>query len=297
MRFKNGKRFKTFVYNQSGFKVIRTTNRLDKLRLSKIGDISIRIHREISGEVKQICVKRYASGKWYAFLVVEDRRTDSESPDKPTTRPSVGIDVGIKNFVYDSDGTHIDHPKFLGKSLSKLADEQRKLSRTTKGSKNREKQKLKLAILHEKIVNQRDDFLHKLSHYYVSRYGFIAVEDLDIRGLVGKSHNPRNMMDASWGRFLQFIEYKAERAGIRFARVEPRGTTQRCSNCGKQVPKTLRARTHRCVCGLEIDRDYNSARNILASGSERTSPLEEGTLPSSRQSRSMNQEAKGFSPW
>ena len=267
-----------------------TGSRLDGLHLSKIGDIPIRIHREIKGVMKQVCVKKYASGKWFAFLVVDDIKIYSKPSNEHNPALSVGIDLGIENFTYDSDGNRFNSPRFLNKSLEKLKTEQRKFSRMKKGSKNRHKQKLKIAIIHEKIADQRCDFVHKLSNYYVNKYRFIAVEDLNIKDLIGVSHNANNIHDASWGRFLRFIEYKAERAGIQFVRVNPRGTTQKCSNCGRKVPKKLSDRIHRCECGYIADRDYNSARNILLSGLERASPLETEPLPSNRQVWSMNQE-------
>jgi len=294
LRFKNGESFKTFVYNQSGFKVLDTGNRLDRLHLSKIGNTPIRIHREIKGIVKQVCVKKYASGKWFAFLVVDDSKTYSKPSNEFASSSSVGIDVGIENFAYDSDGNRFDNPRFLNKSLEKLKTEQRKFSRMKKGSKNRQKQKLKIAIIHETIADQRCDFVHKLSNYYVKKYRFIAVEDLNIKNLIGISHNANDIRDASWGRFLRFIEYKAERAGIRFVRVPPGGTTQKCSSCGRKVPKKLSDRVHKCECGYTADRDYNSARNILLSGLERASPLETEPIPSNRQVPSMNQETSGL---
>lgn len=266
LRFK-GKWFKTFVYNQSGFKIIKTNKRLDRLQLSKIGEISIRIHREIEGKIKQIIVKHCPSGKWYACLCCEQNSNFIENPK----RKAIGIDLGTMNFIYDSEGNHINHPKFLVKSLDKLTKEQRKLSNKRKYSENRERQKIKVARIYEKIVNQRGDFLHKLSKKYIDSYGIIAIEKLNIMGLVRKAYKPRNMLDASWSRFIQFLIYKAERAGCQIVEIEPRGTTQKCSNCEKEVPKKLWNRIHKCDCGLVIDRDYNSAINILKLGLERAS--------------------------
>jgi len=290
LRFKGKDWFKTMTYNQNGFKIIETGKRCQTLHLSKIGDIRIRIHRETGGKIKQITVKRYPSEKWFAFICCE-----AENVMKNHNNKKIGIDLGTINFVYDSENNHINHPRFLNESLEKLRQEQRILSRKKKGSVNRQKQKIKIAKLYEKVCNQRDDFLHKLSRKYVDGYGFIAIEKLDIKGLVEKSHNPRNMLDASWSRFLQFLAYKAVRAGCQVVKVEPRGTTQKCSQCGNIVPKKLWNRIHKCSCGLVIDRDLNSARNILQSGLERAYPLETEPLPTG-QVQSMNQEAP-FERW
>jgi putative transposase len=259
LRFKGKDWFKTFVYNQSGFKIIKNSTRYDKLLLSKIGEISFVMHREIKGKIKQVTIKKYPSGKWFASIAAE---INEEILETKNTK-KVGIDLGVTNYVYDTDGSHFDNPKTFDRSLKKLRKEQRRLSRKKKKSKNRMKQKIKIAMVHEKIVNQRDDFLHKLSGYYVNNYGFIAVEDLKILNMVKNRYISKSILDASWSRFIQMLQYKAERAGVEVVKVEPKGTTQMCSNCGKEIYKKLWNRKHICECGLKIDRDHNSAINIL----------------------------------
>ena len=135
------------------------------------------MHRGIEGKLKQITIKHYSSGKWYASIIAEtkDKVPETENKNK------VGIDLGTINYVYDSNGNHFDNPKYLDGSLKKLRKEQRRLSKKKKDSKNRNKQRIIVARVYEKITNQRDDFLHKLSKYYVNNYGFIAVEDLQIK--------------------------------------------------------------------------------------------------------------------
>ncbi|MEK6888012.1 MAG: RNA-guided endonuclease TnpB family protein [Candidatus Aenigmatarchaeota archaeon] len=291
LRFKGKNWFKTFSYNQSGFAIMQNQTRYDKLWLSKIGEIPFIMHRDIEGKIKQITIKHCPSGKWYASIIAE---TKNEIPVTDNTN-KVGIDLGTMNYVYDSNGNHFDNPKYLNKSLEKLRKEQRRLSRKKKGSKNRAKQKTAVARIHEKIVNQRDDFLHKLSRRYVDNYGFIAVEDLQIKNMVRNRHLAKSISDASWSRFTQMLCYKAERAGCTVVKVEPRGTTQKCSNCGKEVHKELWNRIHKCECDLEIDRDYNSAMNILkrALGQElpESTPVEIEPLLSNEQVRSEKQEA------
>lgn len=263
LRFKGKGWFKTFTYNQSGFKIIKTNNRLDKLHLSKIGDIPVRIHRNIEGKIKQVTIKRYASGEWYAFLSVEDEIEKKET----SIEKKVGIDVGVKHFLTDSNGLQIENPKFFDKSYKRLRKEQQKLSKKQKGSNNYNKQKKNVAKVHEKIVNCRDDFLHKVSRYYIDNYDFIAVEDLNIKKMIRNHHLARHINDVSWNRFMQFLSYKAERAGRIVVKVNPRGTS-----------KEYRFG--------ELDRDYNASLNILQRGLEKVgmgqteaTPVETEPLP------------------
>jgi len=260
LRFKQEGSFKTFTYNQSGFRLKTLPQRHHRLALSKIGDIPIRIHRDIEGVIKQVTIKHACSKKWFALMAVE-------YPNKELARlskPNVGIDLGLANLIYDSDGNIISHPKYLEKSLVRLMVAQQKLCRKKKGSSNQVKQRIKVAKIYERILNQRDDYLHKASREYVNNYGLIAIENLNITKIITKSHNARNIMDASWRKFISMLEYKAESAGVQIKRVDARGTSQICSSCGKIVPKKLCTRTHKCDCGLEINRDYNAAKNILA---------------------------------
>jgi putative transposase len=266
LRFKGNGWFKTFTYNQSGFELRKTGKRLDRLHLSKIGDVPIRIHRELEGSIKQIVIKKRNSGKWYACVSVE-------AGNKPEQRPiqeAVGLDVGVEHFTTDSDGKQIENLHHLKKTLKRLKRRQKKLSRTEKDSNRRNKQRIRVASLHERVTNQRDDFLHKLSSYYVESYDLIALEDLNIRGMLRNPHLSSSISEVAWNKFTEMLAYKAENAGKLVVRVSPRNTTQRCSRCNRLVKKSLAERTHRCpYCGLELDRDYNSAINILKSGLEK----------------------------
>jgi putative transposase len=277
LRFRGKGRFKTFVYNQSGFEI-----RDGKLHLSKIGDISMKQHREIDGSVKQVTIKLTPTGKWYAILTAE-----CAQPASSRKTGAVGIDLGITHFATDSDGNVTEHPHSLRKKLDKLRKEQRRLSRKKKGSRNRAKQRLRVARVHEKVENSRRDFLHKLSRTYVNNYGLIVVEDLDVKGLVEMQYNSLNASDSSWSTFTHMLGYKAESAGVQLVKVDPKNTTQDCSVCGSYVHKQLWERTHSCSqCGAVMDRDYNAARNILSKalnsiGREppESTPVEIGPLP------------------
>lgn len=267
LRFKGKGWFKTFTYNQSGFKIVKTNNRLDKLRLSKIGEIPIRIHREIEGEIKQITIKKTNTEEWFACIMVEDDK--KEIKERPEIKNPIGIDVGIKNFLTDSKGNEVENPHILKKKLKKLKKEHRRLSRKRKNSRNKEKQRIKVAKAHEKVVQQRDDFLHKISTNYINNYDCIAVEDLNIKGMSRNHHLAQSILDCSWDKFIQNLSYKAERAGKIIIKVAPQNTTRICSRCGRKVEKSLAIRTHTCpYCGLSIDRDHNASINILKRGLE-----------------------------
>lgn len=263
LRYKGKGWYKTFVYNQSGFKILKTGKRLDLLHLSKIDDIPVRMHREIKGNIKQIIIKRYNSGKWFACLCIEN----NTPTEKQQIEKTVGLDVGVKHFVTDSMGRQIENPKFYQKSLRRIRTEHRKLSKKKKGSKNREKQRVRLVRAYEKIRNQRNDFLHKLSRFYIDNYDLIAVEDLQVNNMTRNHCLSGKILDASWGKFFQFLEYKAESANVQVVKVNPRGTSQEYKFG-------------------ELDRDYNASLNILQRGLEKVgmgqtevTPVETEPLP------------------
>ena len=254
------KRFHSMTFEQTGFKVDG-----DTLVLSKIGRISMRISEPISGVVKQVIVKHNKTHKWFACVVCED----SVEPLRSTGRKVVGIDLNVSNFCTDSDGLVVEHPRNVKKAEKRLAKQQQKLSNKKKRSRNYRRQKRQVALVHERVELRRNDFLHKLSRYYVDRYDLVAVEDLNIKGLIeiNGSSMRKLMLDAGWGKFLNFVGYKAESAGKRRVQVDPKGTTQECSVCGRMVWKDLSERTHRCpFCMAVMPRDYNSALNIKHRG-------------------------------
>jgi len=239
LRYKGKGWFKTLNFNQSGFNIDFENN---KLILSKVGSIPIKLHRRIEGEIKGVIIKRERSGKWHAIVHVED-----ELKPLPKTGKTIGIDVGVRYFLTDSEGRQIENPRFYERTLQRIRILHRKLSRKQKGS-NREKARIKLAKAYEKLVNQRNDFLHKISRFFVNIYDVIVVEDLRIQNMVKAGGTlAQRILDASWGKFIQMLSYKAERAGRRVEKVSPRGTSE----------------------GLSIDdpyRDYVSACRILSRG-------------------------------
>jgi len=243
LRFKGKGWYKTFIHNQKGFKLVKTGKRLDILHLSKIGDIPIRVHRVVEGKIKQVIIKRHNSGKWFACIYTEKE----VSTIQRELKRAIGVDVGIKHFLTDSDGRQIENPRFYERTIERIKIAQHWLSRKKKGSKNREKQRIKLARLYEKLTNQRDDFLHKLSRFYINNYDVICVENLNTQNMVRNHNLAQKILDASWGKFLQLLEYKAERAGVRVVKVNPRGTSE-----GLSYENTLR--------------DWTSAHRILMRG-------------------------------
>jgi len=243
-RLRYKKQLKSFILNQSGYKVIKTKKRLDKIYISKVGEIPIRIHREIEGKIKQVIVKQYKTGDWYAFICVDKEI----SLIKKAIDKVIGLDMGIKFFLSDSDGRQIENPKFYKKTLDRVIIEQRRLSRTKRGSHNRKKHILKLAKLHQRLTNQRDDFLHKLSRFYVDNYDLMSVEDLNVRGMTRNHYFAQSILDASWSKFFGMLSYKAGSAGKIVTKINPRGTSKE----------------HKY--GTEIDRDYNASLNILERG-------------------------------
>jgi putative transposase len=178
------------------------------------------------------------------------------------------MDLGINKFIVDSNGNYINYPKFLEKNGKLLRQTCKKLSRKKKGSKNREKARKALVKIHVKINNKRDDFLHKLSTFYIKNSKVLCVENLNIKQMMMQKHyNAKNIADSSWGKFLQFLTYKAESAGCKLIKVDPRNTTKCCSKCGGIQNMPLYKRIYECNnCGLSIDRDYNSAINIYRLG-------------------------------
>ena len=255
-RFKGYWRYDSFVYPQSGFKLEN-----NKLELSKIGALKIKLHREIEGTLKTLTIRRTRTNKWYACFSVEIKK---ELPQKKVIQKAIGIDVGLDSFLTTSQGEKIDNPRYLTKSEEKLAKIQRWHSRKKLKSSNRKRSRLRVARLYEKITNQRLDFLHKLSSRLAKSFQLVAFEKLNIKGMVRNKYLAKSISDASWNRFLQQLRYKAAEAGSWAVGIIPKNTSQTCSGCGAIVSKTLATRKHKCSkCGLTIDRDINAARNIL----------------------------------
>ncbi len=254
-RFKSFDRMKSLHYPQSGFKILSDK----KLRVTPFGELGIRQHRPIKGEVKTLTLKKEASGKWFAIF------TAGQDDVEPLMNNGgkVGIDLGLTTFATLSNGLKIKNPRHFDKHRDKLAKCERRLSRAKNGSRNRLKTKRKVALVHEKIANARSDFLHKTTTSLVNSYSLIGLERLAVRRMAEQNYG-KQINDVGWGTFSNMIAYKAAGAGCKVVFVDAKNTTQECSSCHEVVKKDLTVRTHDCPhCGLVLDRDVNAAINIL----------------------------------
>ncbi|KCZ71763.1 transposase, IS605 OrfB family, central region [Candidatus Methanoperedens nitroreducens] len=248
-RFKGRNRYNTFTYPQSGFEL-----KDNDLKLSKIGTVRIFQHREMEGKIKTCTIKKDVD-QWYAVFTVEIEKKIEKVP----VETKIGIDVGLRSLLTLSNGKQIEPPKYFRKSEIKLAWEQVQLSTKKLGSKNRNKQRIKVAKVHRKIRNQRKDFAHKTGRWLVNTYDHIVFEDLQIQNMLANHHLAKSISDAGWYQLISLTKSKAEHAGKIVELVNPKNTSQVCI-CGYQVPKDLCVRIHSCPnCGLVIGRDHVSA--------------------------------------
>jgi putative transposase len=257
---------KSITYPQSGFKFV--TDKL--LYIGKVGNVPIVKHRPTVGTLKTMSVKWTRSGKWFVVFccdIPEDPKIVEKlevSKKEWSFKHEVGIDMGLEKFLATSDHGLVENPRFLIKGTERLTKLQRRLSRKSKGGKNRKKARLKVAREQERVANQRKDFHWKVAHILIASYDLIAIEGLNIKKLLKDNPLARSISDASWGEFIRILGYLAGSAGVLIIVVDPSGTSQECSRCHAIVPKDLSVRIHRCPhCGLVLDRDVNSARIIL----------------------------------
>lgn len=260
-----------FKSKHNNFQSYRTLNQKDNIRivgkyikLPKLGYIKIRQSMPV-GHINNVTVERTPTGKYFVVLNV-----DFEPEFHPNNGGKIGIDVGVKEFYSDSNGNTVDNPKYLEKLQHKLIREQRKLSRKQKGSNNRNKQRLRVARVHEKITNRRNDFLQKQSTMLVRENQIICIEDLNIRGMIRNHKLARSIASVSWSKFFAMLEYKAAWYGCKVIKVPTMyPSSQTCSYCGYKNPlvKSLAVRKWECPqCHTEHDRDTNASINILNKG-------------------------------
>lgn len=254
-------RFKGYMrWDSFGFKEYGNGFRLEgrKLKVSGVGRISVRWHRELLGTVKTCRLVRKAD-KWYVCLSVEIPKPDP----LPKTGQEVGVDMGITAMLTTSDGHKVENPQFYRQSQRQLRIRQRRLTRAKKGSNNRKKRSLEVQRWQEHTANQRRDYINKLVDDLIQRYDVIAIEDLQITNMVCNKHLSKSILDSGWGFFRQRLYDKAAEAGRLVIEVNPAYTSQDCSNCGQRHQLKLSDRWLTCKCGLSLDRDHNAAINIL----------------------------------
>ena len=257
-RFRSRRRYDTLTFPAYGDGCRLRPN--GRLYVQGAGEIKVKLHRPVDGVIKTVSVKREA-GRWYALFSCE-----VEPAALPPSDEAVGIDLGLTTFAVLSDGSEIANPRYARKAAAAVRRAQRKVARRKRRSNGRRKAVVLLQKAHAHVVHQRNDFHHKAARALVNRFGLIVVEALNVKSLAG-SMLARSVHDAAWGMFLDRLDEKAESAARQVVRVNPNGTTQRCSGCQTMVPKTLSLRWHDCpACGLSLSRDENAAREILRLG-------------------------------
>ena len=276
-RFQGKSRYRSFTYTQMNNEDVQG----NRINLPKIGSVKLIMHRLIPDgfKIKTAIITNKPDG-WYATLSLEDVSVpESINELKPTWENSVGIDLGLEKFLADSEGEFETIPQFFRKAEEKLARLQQKVSAAKKGSRARKLLYRKVAKLHQKIARQRRQFQFEIAGRVLQKANVVFVEDLSINnmnrrckpkqneagkfvpnGQSAKSGLNKSIADVGWGGFVEILSFKAERAGQKVIKVNPKGTSQHCSNCLNKVPKELSDRWHSCPqCGLEADRDTNAA--------------------------------------
>jgi putative transposase len=253
-------------YKQTGWKLdpdgrhILFTDGCGIGRLRLVGNPKQHIETFPLKQIKRVRIVHRADGYYCQFAVQAERTVEHVS-----TGSVIGIDLGLKSFLTDSDGSTVDNPRYLRKAEKRVKRLQRRLSRTKKKSANRKKARQRLAKAHLKVQRQREDFARKTANTLVTSHDLIAYEHLQIPNLVKNHKLAKSISDASWGRFRSWMIYYGVMHGISVIALPPQYTSQDCSDCGQRVQKTLSIRTHVCPsCGLVMDRDENAARNILS---------------------------------
>jgi putative transposase len=265
-RMKGVGQYDSFTFTQGGYSVTENA-----LTMFKIGAVKAVFHRPIGGAIKTLTIRK-RGGKWFACFSCE-----MVAESLPESQESIGVDVGLSQFATLSDGSTVENPRFFRQDEKALGKAGRKQAKTKKRSPARRKANKVLSRIHERIRNRRHNFVHQFARRLVNRYGTIAVENLNVKGMVQNHGYPlagvaKSISDASWSMFRSVLTQKAESAARQLVAVEPAYTSQDCSTCGYRVRKKLSERVHSCPnCGLVLDRDHNAALNIISLGLHRVS--------------------------
>ncbi len=261
-------KFKSKRNPKNSYRTVNISNSIrikdNYIKIPKLGFVKFKKSREVQGDIKSATITKSILGKYYISVLCEVK-----IETLPTLDTQIGIDLGIKEFCFTSNNTKIPNPKYLRQSEEKLKKIQKRYSKRVKGSKRKEKQRKKLFKIHEKIANQRLDFLHKLSTKLINENQVICLEDLQVKNMVKNHCLAKSISDASWSKFVELLKYKADWYGRDLVQIDkffPSSKT--CSSCGNiKKDLTLKDRVYDCgSCGALIDRDYNASLNILKEG-------------------------------
>lgn len=274
LNWKKPREYKSFTYRQSGFELDTKSgpNGRGLLILKKLNgktrEIPVRLHHDLPDheQIKEVTLKKEATGAWYVSFCIKTDAPPKPKPDDFDSEDTVGLDLGVLNFVHDSDGRSIQRLD-LSDDRERLEREQRSLSRKQHGSNNWEQQRQRVAEVHARMSNKKQDFKHKLANFYTTEYDAVFVENLNVKGMLESPQNARNKAEVGWRDFRMILEHHGEKNGCHVVEVEPRGTTKECAECSVETQKPLWVREHSCPsCGFEVDRDWNAAFNIQQRG-------------------------------
>ncbi|GGM65814.1 putative transposase [Halarchaeum rubridurum] len=274
LRWKSPSEYRSFTYRQSGFELDEKSGPANRgtLRLKKLHgdthDIPIRLHRSLPDHdaIKEVTLKKEPTGAWYVSFTIETDMPPKLAVEDIDVADCVGLDLGVLNFVHDSDGRAVSRLD-LTEDRERLEREQRSLSRKQRGSKNWEAQRERLAGVHARMSNRKMDFKHKLAHFYTTAYDAVFVEDLNIKEMLERKGNARNKAEVGWRDFITVLKHHGDKNGCHVVEVAVRDTTKACARCGVKTDKPLWMRTHACPsCGFALDRDWNASLNVFSRG-------------------------------